>query len=113
MKKYVEKRPWGMFERFTLNEVSSVKVLTVKPKQKFSLQKHKTRAEFWRVLEGPAKVTVGKKTVRAKKGDEFLVKKGQLHRIEAYSKTVKVLEISLGKFNEKDIIRVEDAYGRA
>ena len=112
MKKYVEKRPWGDFERFTLNEISTVKILTIKPKQKFSLQYHKKRREFWKFLDNPAKVTLGKKTIRVKKGDEILIPVKTNHRIEAYSKPVKVLEISFGKFDEKDIKRIEDAYGR-
>ena len=112
MKKYKEKRPWGGFEQFILNEKSTVKILTINPKQQFSLQFHKKRTEFWRFLEGNAKVTIGRKKFRAKKGDEFLIKPKTLHRIEALSKQVKVLEISLGTFNEKDIVRIEDVYGR-
>ncbi len=113
MKKYVVKRPWGGFERFTLNEKSSVKILTIKPKQEFSLQKHKKRKEFWIFLDNPAKVIVGNKTIRVKKGDKVIIKKGQEHRITAFSKTVHVLEISSGKFDEKDIVRLKDKYGRA
>ena len=112
MKKYSEKRPWGMFERFTLNEISTVKILTIKPRQGFSLQYHKNRKEFWRFLDNPAKVTIGKKTLKLKKGDEIIIPKKTNHRIEAYSKTVNVLEIAFGKFDEKDIIRLEDKYGR-
>jgi mannose-6-phosphate isomerase-like protein (cupin superfamily) len=112
MKKFKETRPWGGYERFTLNEKSSVKILTIKPKQKFSLQYHKKRREFWRFLDNPAKVTLGKKTIKAKKGDEFLIPIKTNHRIEAYNKPVRVLEISLGIFNEKDIVRLEDKYGR-
>lgn len=113
LKKYLtEKRPWGGFERFTLNEKTTVKILTIKPKQKFSLQYHKNRKEFWKFLDNPAKITLGKKTFKAKKGDEFLVPKKTNHRIEAYSKPVRVLEISFDKFDEKDIVRLEDKYGR-
>ena len=112
MKKINEKRPWGGFEQFTLNEISTVKILTIKPKQKFSLQYHNNRKEFWRFLDNPAKVTLGKKIFKVKKGDEIVIPKKTNHRIEAYSKTVRVLEISFGKFNEKDIVRLEDKYGR-
>ena len=112
MKKYKENRPWGGFERFTFNEKSTVKILTIKPKQKFSLQYHKNREEFWLFLDGPAKVTIGKKIIKAKKGDEIFIPKKTLHRIEALSKPVHVLEIAFGKFRENDIIRIEDIYGR-
>jgi len=112
VKKYSEKRPWGGFERFTFNEISTVKILTIKPRQEFSLQSHKKRQEFWRFLDNPAKVTIGNKTIKVKKGDEISISKGKKHRIEAYSKPVKVLEIAFGKFDEGDIKRFEDTYGR-
>ncbi|MBU1112120.1 MAG: phosphomannose isomerase type II C-terminal cupin domain [Nanoarchaeota archaeon] len=112
MKKYSEKRQWGGFERFTLNKLSTVKILTIKPKQKFSLQYHHKRNEFWKFLDNPAKVTIDKKTFRVKKDEEIFIPAKTLHRIEAYSKPVRVLEISFGKFNEKDIKRIEDVYGR-
>jgi len=113
MKRYKEKRPWGEFERFTLNEKSTVKILTIKPKQSPSLQYHHKRSEFWRILEGTGKATVGNRVFKVKKGDEVLIKKKQKHTLEALSKPVKVLEISMGTFNEKDIVRLKDKYGRA
>jgi len=112
MKKRVDKKLWGFEEVFTLNEASSVKILNVKPGRKFSFQKHKKRDEFWRVIEGNCRVWLGKKKIKAAPRDEFFIKKGQLHRIEALSKTARVLEISFGKFDAKDIVRVEDDYGR-
>ena len=105
-------RPWGNFERFTLNEKTTVKILTIKPKQKLSLQYHHKRKEFWKFLDNPAKVTLGRKTIRVKKGDEIFIPAKTLHRIEAYSKPVRFLEIAYGTFDEKDEVRVEDAYGR-
>lgn len=112
MRKHKEKRPWGEFERFTLNELSTVKILTIKPGQRLSLQKHKKRKEFWKFLDNPAKVTLGKKTFKVNKGEEVIVPSKTLHRVESYNKPVRVLEISLGNFDEKDIKRVEDIYGR-
>lgn len=112
MKKYSEKRPWGGFTRFTNNEKSTVKILEVKPKQKFSLQYHKKREEFWKVLDNPVKITLGKKTFKANPGDEIFIPRKTLHRAEALSKPVRILEISFGKFYEDDIVRIEDVYGR-
>ena len=113
MKKSIkEKRPWGSFEEFITNEKSTVKILTIKPKKRFSLQYHKERIEFWKFLDNPAKVTIGNKTIKVKKGDELKIKKKVNHRIEALDKEVNVLEISIGNFNEKDIVRIEDDFGR-
>jgi len=105
-------RPWGNFERFTLNEISTVKILTIKPGEKFSLQYHNKRREAWKFLDNSAKVTVGKKTFMVKKGDLIIINSKTNHRIEAYKKPVQVLEISFGKFDELDIKRIEDIYGR-
>ncbi len=112
MRRHIEKRPWGKFIRFTLNEKSTVKILTVNPKKAFSLQYHKNRKEFWRFLDNKARVTIGKKTFTAKKGDELIVNKKTPHRIQAISKPVSILEISFGKFNENDIVRLKDDFGR-
>jgi len=112
MKKKSDKRPWGGFEQFTHDEVSTVKILTISPKKRFSLQYHNKREEFWRILEGNCKVTIGNKVKKGKPGDEFKIGKKIKHRIQALSKTVKVLEISFGKFDEKDIVRLEDDFGR-
>lgn len=113
MKKKRVKKPWGGFRQFTLNEKSTVKILTINSKQAFSLQLHKNRKEFWHFLDNPAKVTIGNKIIKVKKGDEIMVRKNQKHRIEAIGKPVSVLEISFGKFDENDIRRLEDKYGRA
>jgi mannose-6-phosphate isomerase-like protein (cupin superfamily) len=110
--KRVDQKLWGWEDIFALNEVCSVKILNVRPHQKFSFQKHKHREEFWRVVEGKCKIWLDNKKITSKPGDEFFIRKGQLHRVEALSKFAKVLEISFGKFDPKDIVRVEDDYGR-
>lgn len=107
-----EKRPWGGFERFTLNESSTVKILTIGPGKRSSLQYHRERKEFWKVLEGNPKLTVGGRVVRAKPDDEFVIGKRTRHRIEAGAKRVRMLEISFGRFDEGDIVRLEDDFGR-
>ena len=112
MKKHTERRPWGGFERFTFNEKSTIKILTINKGKRFSLQYHKNRSEFWKVLDNDVKITLGKKTFKAKKNDEIFIPKKTLHRAEGLSKTVHILEISFGKFDEKDIVRIEDDYGR-
>ena len=109
---YSEKRPWGRFDRFTENEPSTVKLITLEPGQQFSLQKHAERSEFWRVVAGEGTVTVGERASEARVGSEFFVKAGELHRAKASAAGLTFLEISFGPFSEKDIIRVEDDYGR-
>ncbi len=92
------KRPWGEFRQFTHNEPSTVKIITVAPNEELSLQFHAKRAEFWRVLRGNPIVTIGENVIQAKEG--------------ATSGIVELLEISTGDFDENDIVRLEDRYGR-
>lgn len=108
----ITKKPWGNFEQFTHNQKSTVKILTVLPKRKLSLQYHLKREEFWKVLEGNCTVIIGDKKYTAKKGDYFQIKKKQKHRIIGGTKTAQLLEISFGNFDEADIVRIEDIYGR-
>ena len=113
MKKLTIKKPWGQFEQFTHNETTTVKIIFVNKKEAFSLQYHNNRTEFWHILLGHPIVIIGEKTLLANPGDEFIIKNNQLHRLEAQNDDVQVLEITYGDFDEDDIIRTEDKYGRA
>jgi len=111
MEKYIEKRPWGDFERFTLNEVSTVKIITVKAGESFSLQYHNNRAEFWKILKGEGVITVGNENHKATEGQEYYIPQKTNHRMQGIT-DISFLEIALGEFNENDIVRLEDKYGR-
>ena len=112
MKKRIDNKPWGREEIFVVNKKVSVKIINVDKRKRLSLQKHKYRNEFWRFLDNDVKVTLGNKIIKARKGDELFIKKGTLHRIEGLSKDANILEISFGNFNENDIERIEDDFGR-
>ncbi len=107
-----EERPWGNFERFTLNEPSTVKIITVEPNQSLSLQQHERRDEEWKILKGSGTVIVGEKHTDVKPGDEFFVARATQHRVEAGPQGLQFLEVALGDFDEQDIVRFEDKYGR-
>ena len=109
---YKEERPWGNFERFTLKEPCTVKIITVNPNQELSLQQHEHRDEEWKILSGSGTVTVGEKQTEAKVGDEFLVPRGTRHRVAGGPQGLMFLEIALGQFDENDITRFDDKYGR-
>lgn len=107
------KKPWGSFIRFTLNQKSTVKILEISPGEMFSYQNHQQRSEFWYVLEGNPTIILNNKTTKHKQGDLINVGKKVKHRISnKTNKKVRVLEIAKGIFNEKDIIRYDDKYGR-
>jgi mannose-6-phosphate isomerase len=107
-----EDRPWGSFDQFTLNESSTVKVISVEPNQRLSLQTHSKRDEFWYILSGQGEVTVGDTVRPAKAGDEFEIPVGTAHRASGGTEGLTFLEVSLGEFDEHDEVRLEDSYGR-
>jgi mannose-1-phosphate guanylyltransferase/mannose-1-phosphate guanylyltransferase/mannose-6-phosphate isomerase len=110
---YREDRPWGGFERFTLNEQTTIKILTISPEKELSLQTHTHRAEFWKVIEGSGTAEVGDETREATVGDEIEIPIGTPHRLTAGSGGIAVLEIAIGAFDEDDETRIDDDYGRA
>jgi len=112
MKTLIFKKPWGQFDQFTLNEQTTVKILSVNKGNSLSLQYHNNRSEFWRIISGHPLVTVGEDTKIANPGDEIIINKLQPHRLEAKDDDVQVLEIAYGNFDENDIVRTEDKYGR-
>ena len=109
-----ENRPWGKFERFTLNEPSTVKLVYVQAGKRLSLQYHKNRSEFWKVVKGPVTVQIGKEVRILMTGNSIMIPEGTVHRLVGMDGVPQaiVLEISFGEFDEADIVRLEDDYKR-
>ena len=106
-------KPWGNFRQFTHNETTTVKILSLNPNTSLSLQYHNHRSEFWFVISGHPVITIGDDTMEAKPGNEFTIEIKEPHRLEAQNDAVQVLEIAYGDFDERDIVRIEDKYGRS
>jgi len=109
---YEEERPWGFFRKFTENTPSTVKIITIKPNEELSLQSHNNREEFWRVINGDGIFEVGDKKIIVGVGSEQYVSIKTKHKMKAGMEGMEVLEIAIGEFNEGDIVRYEDKYGR-
>lgn len=106
-------KPWGRFERYTHNLESTVKIITVNPKAKLSGQYHHHRDELWVVLDEGAVVELDGETSRPGVGEKLFIPRGTVHRLSCEGeRPVRILEISLGHFDEGDIVRLEDVYGR-
>ncbi|HEY4504399.1 MAG TPA: phosphomannose isomerase type II C-terminal cupin domain [Candidatus Paceibacterota bacterium] len=113
MEAFIDKRPWGWERWFVSGKPVTVKILHIDPNARISLQKHnKYRIELWRILSGRAKVTLGQNIKELGPGEEVEVEFGMIHRLEAFDEPVEVLEIISGDFDEKDIIHIDDDYGR-
>ena len=105
-------RPWGNFRQFTHNELSTIKIVTVKPNEILSLQSHNHRSEFWHVISGSGAVEIGGIKKETVVGDEHEIEIGKKHRLSAGPLGIQVLEIAIGDFDEEDITHYEDKYGR-
>jgi mannose-1-phosphate guanylyltransferase len=65
------------------------------------------------VVKGPIKVQIGDETRVLQTGETITVPKKAIHRLIGAGTDAIILEISIGDFDEKDIVRVEDDYQRA
>jgi mannose-1-phosphate guanylyltransferase len=108
-----EKRPWGRFETFSLNEQCTVKLVYLDGDKRLSLQYHNNRSEFWKVITGPVKVQLEKDVKVLQPGESLTIPKKTIHRLIGAGTNAIILEISRGEFDESDIVRLEDDYQRA
>ncbi len=108
-------RPWGWYDSIDEHDRFKVKRILVNPKASLSLQKHHHRAEHWVVVKGTAKVTCGEKTILLTENQSTYIPLGETHRL-ANPGTIplEIIEVQSGSYlGEDDIVRFEDAYGRA
>lgn len=112
-KPFQENRPWGNFIEFTRNTQSTVKIITVNPGEALSLQTHQSRDEFWNILSGDGNITIGDQNISAVIGENHFIPRETPHRIVGGTSKLAILEISFGNFDENDIVRLEDRYGRS
>ncbi len=107
-------KPWGRFEQYTHNTLSTVKVITVQRGGTLSLQYHHRRDELWVVLDSGALIEVGDAVLKPRAGAKVFIPRTVKHRLSAGGDgPVRILEVSFGEFDEDDIVRLEDIYGRA
>jgi len=106
-------RPWGSFNQYAFNTECTVSLLTVKPGQRLSLQSHTGRAELWVVIDDGALIQVDDHIGIYGPGDEVWIPVNVRHRLSRTGdKPVRVLEVAFGNWQQTDITRYEDNYGR-
>jgi mannose-1-phosphate guanylyltransferase/mannose-6-phosphate isomerase len=113
---YGEQRPWGKFRRFVHNEPCTVKVISVLPGRRLSLQSHRRRSELWVFLDDGAVVEIDGDQSRPARDATVFIPCGARHRLAAAADApgpVRVLEMGFGDFDEDDIVRYDDDHGRA
>lgn len=113
---YREERPWGDFRRLVHNEPCTVKLITVAPGQRLSLQSHAHRSELWVFLDEGGIAEVDGEVSSPAVGERVFIPCGARHRLatsEDAAGSVRIMEMGFGHFDEDDIVRYEDQYGRA
>ena len=113
MRIYSEGRPWGRFEKFHENKSCTIKLIYINANSRLSLQYHKKRSEFWKVIKGTAMVELDEKAILLREGDTITIPRQAKHRVAARESECVILEIAYGRFDENDIVRLEDDYRRA
>ncbi len=108
-------RPWGSYQGIDAGDGYQVKHIMVKPGGRLSLQSHKKRAEHWVVVQGVAQVTCDEKVFLLHENQSTFIPLGARHRLENPGKQpLRLIEVQSGSYlGEDDIVRYDDAYGRA
>ncbi len=107
-------RPWGNYESIANDATWKVKLITVKPGNRLSLQMHHHRAEHWIVVRGTAKVQINDKELFLSENQSTFIPLGSKHRLSNPGKIpLLLIEVQSGSYlGEDDIKRFEDNYGR-
>jgi mannose-6-phosphate isomerase len=87
-------------------------LIYVNANSRLSLQYHKKRSEFWKVIKGTAMVELNEKTIILGEGETITIPRQARHRVLALESECIILEIAYGRFDENDIVRIEDDYQR-
>lgn len=109
----VDRRPWGRFHLLAYNEQVTVKILNLEAGARLSLQRHQTRDEWWHILDDGLVIEIDGESRHMAAGDRAWVPRGVTHRISnGTSSEARFLELAFGHFDEADIERLDDDYGR-
>ncbi len=108
-------RPWGHYLSVVEANRWQVKLISVKPGEKLSLQMHHHRSEHWVVVSGTAKVEVNDEVSTLSENQSVYIPLGSKHRLSNPGKIdLTLIEVQSGSYvGEDDIVRFEDLYGRS
>jgi len=108
-------RPWGSYDSVDVGARFQVKRIKVKPGARLSLQSHTQRAEHWIVVSGTARVTRDNDVFELHANQSTYIPIGAKHRLEnPGTSMLELIEVQSGDYlGEDDIVRYDDAYGRA
>jgi len=108
----VTEKPWGTEELMgCINEKVTPKIMSIKAGHRNSLHYHKNKDEIVYCISGTGILQNNTDLIKLTPRSYNKVSKHVAHRVTALS-DLKLLEISIGEYDENDITRMEDDYGR-
>lgn len=105
------KKPWGKEVIWSDSEKYLGKLLYINSYSKLSLQYHIAKEETIYVMEGTLFLHIEGETILLKVGDSYKIVSKEKHRFEAREGNVVLIEVST--YHPKDVVRLEDMYGRS
>ncbi len=107
-------RPWGRFTVIEKVDEFQIKLLFINPGQSLSEQVHAKRSEYWTILSGEALIEVEQNVSKMTAGEQIRIVMEKKHRATNIGSDILIiLEAQLGdSFDEEDIVRTKDLYGR-
>ena len=107
-------RPWGTYQTLAMESGFQIKILTVAPGGKLSLQLHHQRAEHWVIVKGAPTITIGELEKTYAVNSAVYIPLKARHRIQNLTNDIcQLVEVQVGEYlGEDDIERFEDVYGR-
>jgi len=107
--KIVEK-PWGKEIWFAYNKKYVGKIIWIKKGHRLSKQYHRFKHETLYTNQGKYILEINGKRKLMKEGSVVVIPPKCIHRLEAKYGNVKIIEVSTPQV--KDVVRLEDDYGR-
>jgi mannose-6-phosphate isomerase-like protein (cupin superfamily) len=107
-------RPWGYYDVVDVGRDFKVKRIVVRPGQRLSYQRHRSRAEHWFIVAGVGAVRLDGTDAEVGPGATVDIPAGVAHRVACTGdEDLVIVEVQTGSyFGEDDIERLEDDYGR-
>ena len=104
-------KPWGWESWFAQSKQYVGKIIFIKKGHRLSLQYHRRKHETVYADQGSWLLILGRKSRRMQPGDIAVIPPGRVHRFCAPYGDVRLLEVSTPQV--KDVVRIEDDYGRS
>ncbi|NBP02728.1 MAG: cupin domain-containing protein [Proteobacteria bacterium] len=108
------KKPWGSYQNILDEDYTKVKKIVINPGESPSYQYHFKRSEIWVLVKGTGKVKIDDEVHYYREGDVVFIPKEAKHQMTNIGDADLIfIEVQLGEsFEEEDIVRLEDKYGR-